>query len=167
MRIKDATMRPDSSRNTRSATDLRSAVSCTRRVSHRNSRCAKRGGFAIPLDTIESVVAQLITGGTVVKGYLGITLPGRGGLVGDELEDRNRDLMEAAGYHGRGVYIDGVAADAPAANAGLKMGDIVTRINNRPVAGVAALRQLISINRPGDTVPVSVWRAGESPRVTQ
>ncbi len=117
--------------------------------------------FAIPLDTIESVVNQLISGGAVVKGYMGINLPGRGVVSGDELEDVNRELMEGAGYQGRGVYVDGVAPDTPADNAGLRVGDIIVRINNRQVAGVAALRQLISINRPGDKIPIRIWRSGE------
>jgi S1-C subfamily serine protease len=117
--------------------------------------------FAIPLDTIESVVTQLISGGAVVKGYIGIALPGRGMAAGDELEDINRELMEGAGYQGRGVYVSGVSPETPAEKAGIQIGDIITRINNRTVAGVAALRQLISINRPGDKIPVHVWRSGE------
>jgi serine protease Do len=118
--------------------------------------------FAIPLDTIESVVDQLITGGAVAKGYIGITLPGRTNISPDELEDLNRRLMEAAGFTGRGVFVERVGKDTPAERAGLRTGDIIVRISSRPVAGVAALRQLISINRPGDTLAVQVWRAGET-----
>lgn len=117
--------------------------------------------FAIPLDTIESVVAQLIAGGTVARGYIGITLPGRASQSPDELEELNRELMESTGYHGRGAYVERVGKDTPAETAGLMSADIITQINDKPVAGVAALRQLISINRPGDTVPVRVWRNGE------
>jgi S1-C subfamily serine protease len=118
--------------------------------------------FAIPLDTIESVVSQLITGGAVAKGYIGITLPGRGNIGPDELEDLNRRLMEGAGFQGRGVFVERVGKDTPAEKAGMRAGDIITKVNAKAVAGVAALRQLISINRPGDVMPVEVWRAGET-----
>src|SRR5262249_13896853 len=92
---------------------------------------------------------------------MGISLPGRVGLDPDELEDVNRELMDKAGYTGRGAYVERVNKNSPAENAGLRDGDIITQINSKAVPGLPPLRQLISINRPGDNIPVRIRRNGE------
>jgi S1-C subfamily serine protease len=109
--------------------------------------------FAIPLETIESVVGQLISGGTVAKGFLGI--------VHFEDDDNNRVALEGTGYKGRGVFLRDVAPGGPADNAGIHKGDIITEFSGRKVASTAALRQIITITRPGEEVPVTIWRSGE------
>jgi len=120
--------------------------------------------FAIPLDTIESVVDQIIDGGVVSKGFMGVALPldprARGNA--DSAEDYNRALLQAKGFSGRGVVISQVTPGSPAAKAGMLAGDVLTAVNNRLVTSIAAARQLITINRPGETVPVKVWRDGSS-----
>ncbi len=119
--------------------------------------------FAIPLDTIESVVEQLISGGVVAKGYMGISLPQDDLRQGnpDKAEEANRVLLQAAGFTGQGVIVQHAVEGGPANKAGMLDGDIITHIGGRPVTGIAALRQLITIHRPGDKVPVRVWRKGE------
>lgn len=119
--------------------------------------------FAIPLDTIESVVVQLISGGTVSKGYMGIRLPEDPHARGnnDVNEEFNRTQVQAKGYLGRGVIITRVTLGSPAAEAGIKDGDILTLIHGKPVTSIAAARQLITINHPGEKVPVKVWRDGK------
>jgi S1-C subfamily serine protease len=117
--------------------------------------------FAIPLDTIESVVDQLVTSGRVAKGYLGINLPEpNANPTYPDQEDYNRMLVQSAGFRGGGVMIRDVPPDGPAAKAGLEPGDIVVAIKGRPVSTVAGLRQSIAINRPGDPIDVRVYRAG-------
>ncbi len=120
--------------------------------------------FAIPLDTIESVVDQIVAGGTIAKGYLGIALPDNPRARGsaEAAEEFNRQLLQAAGYSGRGVVIRQVTPGSPAAKAGMKDGDVLISINNRSISSIAAARQLITINRPGDKVPMKVWRDGET-----
>ena len=120
--------------------------------------------FAIPLDTIESVVDQIATGGTVAKGYLGIALPDNPRARGsaEAAEDYNRSLLQAKGYTGRGVVIRQVTPGSPAAKAGMQDGDVLLSINNRAVTSIAGARQLITINRPGDKVPIKLWRDGKN-----
>jgi serine protease Do len=109
--------------------------------------------FAIPLATIESVVGQIINGGVVVKGYLGIT------HAGDD--DRNLAQLNQLGYRGTGVLATGVAPDGPAEKAGLQPGDIIVKMNGLNMLGVPSLRSAISNNLPGDKVKVEIIRDGE------
>lgn len=109
--------------------------------------------FAIPLQTIESVVGQLINGGVVVKGYLGITH--------ERNDDANLAALGKIGFRGTGVLATGVAPDGPAEKAGLKPGDIIVRMNNQSLLGIPGLRSAISNNLPGDKVTVEVIRDGE------
>lgn len=120
--------------------------------------------FAIPLDTIESVVDQIVTGGTVSKGYLGIALPTNPRAPGstEAAEEYNQRKLQALGYTGRGVVIEQVTPGSPAAKAGMKDGDVLLSINNRTVTSIAGARQAITINRPGEKVPVRVWRDGKT-----
>lgn len=108
--------------------------------------------FAIPLATIESVVSQLVTGGIVARGYLGITHPGS--------DEANQSELNRLNYRGRGVVAAGVQTGGPAARAGIQAGDIITRLNGQAVTGVPVLRSAISNNQPGDKVSVELVRSG-------
>ena len=108
-------------------------------------------GFAIPLETIEAVVSQLIDTQLVIRGYLGITLneydPEEGRRIGID-------------YDGYGIVVTDLRAGHPADRAGLKVNDVIIK-----VAGVAAtnpdvLRSLVSIRKAGEFVTIQLWRAG-------
>jgi serine protease Do len=110
--------------------------------------------FAIPLATIESVVDQLIAGGIVAKGYLGITHSGS--------DEANAAELNRRSFRGRGVIATGIAPGGPAFKAGLQPGDIILKLNERQVTGVPVLRSAITNNQPGDKISVEVWRNGET-----
>lgn len=110
-------------------------------------------GFAIPVETIEAVVEQLMESEVVIRGYLGIVLvdyPGR--LARDA----------AAEYDGAGAMVTQVREGGPADRAGLKPGDIITRVLGQPCPNSDVLRSLVSIRPPGARVPLTVWRDGET-----
>jgi serine protease Do len=109
--------------------------------------------FAIPLDTIESVVDQLINGGAVNKGFLGIQHPGN--------DDMNAQALRSVGFAGTGVYLDEVTPGGPADQAGLKTGDIITDFNGRSIRTTSALRQAIAVSKPGQQVRLKAWRNGK------
>lgn len=109
--------------------------------------------FAIPLETIEFVVEQLISTGVVVKGYLGITHPGN-----DEL---NSQALGELGYKSHGVVVIGVQADSPADKAGLRKGDVILSFNNEPIWNVPGLRSAISNSPAGKQVEIKIWRAAK------
>src|SRR5690606_805387 len=73
-------------------------------------------GFAIPLETIENVADQLIRNDVILRGYLGVML-GNYEFV--------RDRLEEEGFMGSGVLITRTPPDQPAAEAGLRDGDVV------------------------------------------
>ena len=62
----------------------------------------------------------------------------------------------------QGVLIADVTAKGPAAQAGLKSGDVVTKMNGQPVADSAALRLQVSQTDPGTTIPLTVRRGTSS-----
>jgi S1-C subfamily serine protease len=107
-------------------------------------------GFAIPVDTIDAVVRQLIEKEIVVRGYLGIGLT-------DASSWRTTD-----GYNGSGVVVTSVVEGQPAARAGLRRNDIITMIDGQVVPNTAVLRSAVSVREPGSTAIVHVWRDGET-----
>ena len=98
-------------------------------------------GFAVPIDRAVQVADQLIAGRQVTVSYLGVT----GGAEGDD-------------GGSQGARIQQVSPDGPAADAGLRSGDLVTRVGDRTVRSwedlVLAIRQL----EAGSTVKVRVRR---------
>ena len=126
-------------------------------------------GFAIPLETVEAIVSQIISHpAPVLRGYLGIQL---GGLELPALRDldvsrmRNGAQFEpyvrtAKGYTGPGVIISGTPDGEPASQAGLKDRDIIVRIGDTDTPSVDVLRSVVSVAEPGSIVPVVIWRDG-------
>lgn len=108
--------------------------------------------FAIPLDTIEFVVSELISKGVVVKGYLGITHPG-----GDE---DNSAALARMKFNGHGVLVTDVAEDGPAASVGMKARDVITSFNGEQIFNVPGLRAAISNSPSGRDVEIKVSRDG-------
>ena len=54
----------------------------------------------------------------------------------------------------------------PAAQAGLRPGDVITQINGEPATSAVQLQELTLTKKPGDTVPLQVWRSGQTATVT-
>lgn len=110
-------------------------------------------GFAVPIDTIEAVVSQLIESNIVVRGHLGIGLADY---------PQRADLRDGGPYDGAGARILMVREGGPAAKAGLRDGDIVIRVLGQPCMNSDVLRSLVSIRPPGSVIPMTVWRSGET-----
>jgi S1-C subfamily serine protease len=93
-------------------------------------------GFAIPADTARSVVSQLISRGRVTRGYLGIVGLRR------PLDRRFVRFYKLAADHA--VEVVSLAAGGPAAQAGLRLGDIVVGMNGAPVSSVDDIFRVLS-----------------------
>jgi len=104
-------------------------------------------GLAIPLEMIEPAVSQIIAKGYVEKGYLGVT--GR---------DLDPVMRQNLGFTGDGVRVHTVEPGTPADEAGVQPYDIITGINEEPVATMTQLQSVISSIPPGGTIELTIWR---------
>ncbi len=112
--------------------------------------------FAVPSSIVSKVVTDLKQYGTVQRALLGII----GGDVNADVVDM-KDLKVS-----EGVYVDQVAEDGGAAEAGIKPGDVITSVNNTKINTMAQLQGQIARYRPGDKVKVVVDRKGETKNFT-
>ena len=106
-------------------------------------------GLAIPLDMIEPVADQLIETQVVQKGFLGVGINDIGPELGRQLKQQ--------GFVGQGVFVNGDRG-GPAMEAGVRPADVITHVNEEPVATMAQLRSIISSMLPGETARLRVWR---------
>ncbi len=102
-------------------------------------------GFAIPSNTVKTIIDQLRTTGTVSHAYLGV-----------QTQDGNR----------AGAAVAALTAGGPAANGGLQVGDVITSLGGKPVTDSTALSALVDEHKVGDSVEVKVTRNGQSKTLT-
>ena len=105
-------------------------------------------GFAVPSNMARSVMAQLAKFGEVRRGRIGLTT-----------QDPTPELARALGLTAnQGALVVEVAPDSPAAQAGLKRGDVVVSLNGRKVRGSADLRNQIGLAAIGDSEEFRILR---------
>ena len=109
-------------------------------------------GFAIPVSMARRVMEQIVETGRVQRGRIGISL---------------RELNPSAdGGRSEGARIAEVSPGSPAETAGLRKGDIVLRVDDRPIHSAAQLRNRIGLARIGEQVRLTVERSGTAQNVT-
>ena len=109
-------------------------------------------GFAIPVSTAKQVLEGIVKDGQVTRGWIGV-----------EPQDLNTELAEAfklkpEAVQVGGVIITGVLQDGPAAQAGIRPGDVITAVNHNPVGNVSQLLTAVAGLKPGAPAPFSVLR---------
>jgi serine protease Do len=109
--------------------------------------------FTIPVNIVKKIVADLMKFGTVQRAYLGIDYPRDN--ISDEEKKQNGIKDEG------GVYVISVRDGGAAAAAGIKKGDMITKINGFPVVSGAELVGKIATYSPGDKISISYQRAGK------
>ncbi|HLL70711.1 MAG TPA: DegQ family serine endoprotease [Pyrinomonadaceae bacterium] len=112
-------------------------------------------GFAIPSNMAKGVMDQLIKGGKVRRGQLGVQIQEVTSDIAASL-----DLKEV-----RGVIIGAVTAGSAGERAGLKQGDVITAVNGAAVNDVNGLRNRIASTAPGTDVTLTVVRDGREQQV--
>ncbi|MFC5138306.1 S1C family serine protease [Actinomycetospora rhizophila] len=113
-------------------------------------------GFAIPSTRVVDVVDQLLVDGTADHPYLGVAVQPLTGAL--------RDLLGVAAQ--RGAVVLDVAPAGPAAGAGIRPGDVITRVGSSEIATVGELLGALRGTRPGQQVPVVVQRGPQSTTLT-
>ncbi|ANY77120.1 serine peptidase [Microvirga ossetica] len=108
-------------------------------------------GFAIPSDTVHSVVAQLEKDGKVTRGYLGV-----------QIQPLSKDLAEGLGLATeKGALFGNAQEGSPAAAAGLRAGDVITAVNGEPIADARELSRKVAAFKPGSMVELTYLHGGK------
>ena len=114
-------------------------------------------GFAIPAEQAKPIIETFMKGGKIARGYIGV---GIGGPVDD-------DAAAALGIpKNQGELISRIEPAGPAAKAGLRAGDVVTKVNGQAVTPDQTLSYLVSNVKPGSTARLDVLRNGQSQVIT-
>src|SRR5205085_11479268 len=103
-------------------------------------------GFAVPSNTIKSVASQILSGKKVTHAYLGVS-------IGDATARS-------------GAAVGGITDGSPAADAGLKKGDVITSFGDNSISDANDLTEAVGLAKPGDKVKVTYVRGGQTHAVT-
>jgi serine protease DegQ len=105
-------------------------------------------GFAIPVSTARTVMEQIIAGGSVTRGYIGI-----------QAQEVTQELAESFKIPGAtGVLIAGVERNGPAEKGGVKPGDVLIAVNGRPTRDPAAMLDAVAALAPGSQATLKLRR---------
>jgi serine protease Do len=108
-------------------------------------------GFAIPAQLVRATTDQIIKNGKVEHGYLGISI--------NDVTPANAEFFKLK--EASGAIVAQVTPDSPAANGGLKQGDVVTEVNGQAIANGGALQMAVSEMTPGTALKLNVVRDGK------
>ena len=109
-------------------------------------------GFAVPSNMVRSVMEQLVKGGKVVRGYLGVSI-----------QELTQDLARQFGTADvKGVLVSDVLADSPAKRAKLERGDVIVEFDGHAVENPTQFRNLVAATPIGKKVRVKLLRDGKS-----
>ncbi len=128
-------------------------------------------GFAIPINTVRNVAAQIIKNGKVAHAYLGVSavsvtaqiaklfnLPARSGAMVESVTKGSG--ADHAGIHGPATTVIVQGETYPLG------GDIIVSVDNQPVTTADQLREAVARHKPGDSVHLEVYRHGQKKSVT-
>lgn len=105
-------------------------------------------GFAIPINQAKRVIEDLINGGQVLRGYLGVMI-----------QDLDENKAKVLGLeNNKGAFISMIVEDGPADNGGLREKDVIISLNSKPIESSNQLRNDVSSLRPGETAVFSIIR---------
>jgi serine protease DegQ len=106
-------------------------------------------GFAIPATLARQVMEQIISQGSVTRGWIGI-----------EAQDITPELAESFKLkQTEGSLIAGILRDSPADKAGLRAGDILLEIEGKPVSDSGSMLNLIAVLKPNQNATLKIARA--------
>lgn len=113
-------------------------------------------GFSIPINMALSIGEDLLNGGKVSRGFLGI-----------QMKDPDEDELKALGLgDSGGVLVMSVVAGSPAQKAGIMEGDVVTSAGGQHVENSYGLRSVVGSSKPGTPMPFEIIRDGKELKLT-
>lgn len=111
-------------------------------------------GFAIPTTIMNKVVADIKKYGSVQRVQLGIT----GTDVLNHINRQKDQGKEIDLGTNDGVYVNSVSEDGNGAEAGLEEGDVITKVDGKPIVKMSELQEMINAKRPGDKITLTYLR---------
>lgn len=123
---------------------------------------AQNIGFAIPINEIKSAINSVESKGTIVQAYLGVRyIP----ITPDVVASKNLTVSDGALVIGDAAN-PAVVSGSPADQAGLKAGDIITKINSQTIDSNHSLTSVVADHKPGDKVTLTIVRNGKTQTLT-
>ncbi len=114
-------------------------------------------GFAIPSNTMRTVISELISKGRIARPYLGVAF--------GNLDDTAKDYFQIPNDIS-GALVSQVLENSPASTAGLQRFDIIRKVNGKTVAKAEDLSSTIQSLKIGDKLEMVVWREGREGKAT-
>ena len=108
-------------------------------------------GFVIPINNVKNILGDLKEKGHVTRPVLGVTLA----------DVKTQTAMQRYGVDKEGVYVASLTKGAAAEKAGIKVGDIITKINGKTVDSSSEISALVQQSKVGDKMTVTVSRDGK------
>ncbi|HSW80976.1 MAG TPA: trypsin-like peptidase domain-containing protein [Candidatus Saccharimonas sp.] len=119
-------------------------------------------GFAIPMNDAKGQINSVLKGGTIQKPYLGVRYIS---LTPEIAKQLNISTSSGAYVHGDSGQ-SGIVAGSPAAKAGIRDGDIITKINGQQITADSGLATKLTQFNPGDKVDLTVVRGGQEQTIS-
>ena len=107
-------------------------------------------GFAIPSNIAKPIVDELIKKGKIVRPYIGIS-----GISLDDNMAKRYNLV-------KGVYVAKIESSSAAYNSGIKVGDVIVKIDDKEITTIEELNEIKNSKNVGDTVKITVYRDGKN-----
>lgn len=113
-------------------------------------------GFAIPANTANAIVQQILSNGRVSRGWIGVSI-----------QSLDQDLASSLGLQeARGALIGSVTPDGPAARAGFQQGDVILSYNGHQIENSRDLTQRVGATAVGANARVEILRNGRRQTLT-
>lgn len=119
-------------------------------------------GFAIPMNDAKGLINSVLKSGTIQKPYLGVRYIS---LTPEIAKQLNITITNGAYVHGNAGQ-SGVVAESPAAKAGIRDGDVITKINGQQITTDSGLATKLAQFNPGDKVDLTVVRGGQEQTIS-
>ncbi|MCI7765019.1 DegQ family serine endoprotease [Helicobacter sp. 14348-15] len=111
-------------------------------------------GFAIPSEMVKKISKALIEDGVIERGYLGVSI-----------QDISGDLKEVY-KNQNGAVVISIENDSPAQKSGLKVWDLITKVNGKPIRSAAELKNYIGTFSPKDKINLTIIRDKKEQNLT-
>ena len=117
-------------------------------------------GFAIPIDKAKAIAAQLQRDGKVAHPYLGVQMV----TLTPELAKQNNDDPNSMFVipEVKGVLVMRVVRNSPAATAGIRRGDVIVQIDNKPITTAEQLQSVVEDSTLGQALQIKVQRGNQT-----